>query len=91
MQGIWLGSPPFLSFGVKGHLEGVPRCPILKGRKLTSWRFQPPLKTMSQIGNFPQFPQMDVSKNNGIPKSSSLIGFSIINHPFGGTPTFGNT
>ena len=25
------------------------------------------------------------------PKSSILIGFSIINHPFGGTPIFGNT
>ena len=25
------------------------------------------------------------------PKSSSLIGFSIINHPFWGTPIFGNT
>ena len=34
---------------------------------------------------------MDVSKNNGIPKSSILIGFSIINHPFWGTPIFGNT
>jgi len=27
---------------------------------------------------------MDVSENNGIPKSSILIGFSIINHPFWG-------
>ena len=27
---------------------------------------------------------MDVSKNNGTPKSSILIGFSIINHPFWG-------
>ena len=31
---------------------------------------------------------MGVSKNNGIPKSSILIGFSIINHPFWGTPYF---
>ena len=33
------------------------------------------------------------SKNNGTPKSSILIGFSIINHPFWGinTPIFGNT
>ena len=30
-------------------------------------------------------------KNNGIPKSSILIRFSIINHPFWGTPIFGNT
>ena len=33
----------------------------------------------------------DVSENNGTPKSSILIGFSIINHPFWGTPIFGNT
>ena len=35
---------------------------------------------------------MDVSKNRGgPPKSSILIGFSLINHPFWGTPIFGNT
>ena len=28
---------------------------------------------------------MDVSENSGTPKSSILIGFSIINHPFWGT------
>ena len=33
---------------------------------------------------------MGVSKNRGIPKSSLLIRFSIINHPFWGTPIFGN-
>ena len=33
---------------------------------------------------------MGVSKNNGTPKSSILIGFSIINHPFWGTIIFGN-
>ena len=33
-----------------------------------------------------------VSKNNGTPKSSILIGFSIINHAFWGfSPIFGNT
>ena len=32
-----------------------------------------------------------VSKNTGTPKSSILIGFSIINHPFWGTSIFGNT
>ena len=30
-------------------------------------------------------------KITGTPKSSMLIGFSIINHPFWGTPIFGNT
>ncbi len=34
---------------------------------------------------------MGVSKNRGTPKSWILIGFSIINHPFWGTPIFGNT
>ena len=34
---------------------------------------------------------MDVSKNRGTPKSSILIGFSLINHPFWGTSIFGNT
>ena len=34
---------------------------------------------------------MDVSENSGTPKSSILIGFSIINHPLWGTPIFGNT
>ena len=33
---------------------------------------------------------MDVSENSGTPKSSILVGFSIINHPFWGTPIFGN-
>ena len=35
--------------------------------------------------------QMGVSRNTVIPKSSILIRFSIINHPFGDTPIFGNT
>ena len=30
--------------------------------------------------------EMGVSENGGIPKSSILIWFSIINHPFWGTP-----
>ena len=39
-----------------------------------------------------QFHQdMDVSENSGNPKSSILIGISIINHPFWGIPIFGNT
>ena len=34
---------------------------------------------------------MGVSKNRGTRKSSFLIRFSLINHPFWGTPVFGNT
>ena len=37
------------------------------------------------------YSHMGVSKNSGTPKSSILIGFSIINCPFWGTPIFGNT
>ncbi len=35
--------------------------------------------------------KMGASKNSGTTKSSILIGFFIINHPFWGTPIFGNT
>ena len=34
---------------------------------------------------------LGVSENSDTPKSSILIGFSIINHPFWGTTIFGNT
>ena len=34
---------------------------------------------------------MGVSENRGTPKSSILIGISIINHPFWGTTILGNT
>ena len=37
------------------------------------------------------FYYMGVSKNNGTPKSSILIGFSIMNHPFWDTTICGNT
>ena len=41
-------------------------------------------------GSEDPFIHLGVSENNGTPKSSILIGFSIINHPFWGTPIFGN-
>ena len=34
---------------------------------------------------------MGVSENGGTPKPSNLIGNAITNHPFWGTPIFGNT
>ncbi len=46
-------------------------------RQLCSWEWK-------------MFVSMGVSKNNGIPKSSIFIGFSIVNHPFWGTTIFGN-
>ena len=45
----------------------------------------------SRLGELFAQTNMGVSKNRGTPKSSILIGFSIINHPFWGTPIFGNT
>ncbi len=43
------------------------------------------------IGHSKRRVDMGVSKNNGTPKSSILIGFSIINHPFWGNPIFGKS
>ena len=51
--------------------------PFCGGRVLVSR-----VTTITKIG---------VSKNKGTPKSSILIGFSFINHPFWGTPILGNT
>ena len=43
-------------------------------------------------GKIPRsFINMGVSKIRGTPKSSILIGFSIISHPFWDIPIFGNT
>ena len=48
------------------------------------------IETKSCIDFVAYSEHMGVSKHNGTPKSSILIGFSIINHPFLGTPIFGN-
>ncbi len=48
-----------------------------------------PAKVTGKKGNWWLY--MGVSKNSGTPKSSILIGFSLINHPFWGTPIFRNT
>ena len=46
-------------------------------------------KSQGHLGCIPKpVVNMDVSENSGTPKSSILIGFSIINHPFWGTPIF---
>ena len=46
---------------------------------------------VSYLYNYQINVDMGVSKNRGTPKSSISIGFSIINHPFWGSPIFGNT
>ena len=58
-------------------------------RHLLSRWYTPLILWLNFLVNVPLY--MGVSKNNGTPKSSILIGFSIINHPFWGTPIFGNT
>ena len=56
-----------------------------------------PLKSLrpwkkNLLNHYGQTLHMGVSKNMGKPPKSSIsIGFSIINHPFWGTPIFGNT
>ena len=58
--------------------------PWASGRR---WTRQKVLLTIWILASSQQ-KKVGVSKNNGIPKSSILIGFSIINHPFWGTPNF---
>ena len=55
--------------------------------------FRGELLVLGRVYIYSRFSKRDyigVSKNTGTPKSSILIGFSIINHPFWGTPSFGN-
>ena len=55
------------------------------------WADQPGRREFNCQHGLVQMIYMDVSENSGTPKSSILIGFSIIHHPFWGTPIFGNT
>ena len=57
----------------------------LQGTNISSFK-----GILKMIFLFPRW-DMGVSKNRGTTKSSILIGFSLINHPFWGTPIFGNT
>ena len=78
---------PTLRFGVLKGIVFEVKIPKPQGR----WPWM-----LFVIVSYPTFMDslyiyMAVSKNRGTPKSSILIGFSIINHPFWGTPIFGNT
>ena len=83
---IWLSSP---------KVPGFPGCAISLEAEVHPWiRLNRYL--LSDVADvcwcFFLVPvNMDVSENSGTPKSSILIGFSIINHPCWGTPIFGNT
>ena len=88
-QSYWL--LPFVTNVIQGSIRNMSVC-FLKERcviliVLSGVLFQH-LEIVVVIFVDPDY--MDVSKNNGTPKSSILIGCSIINHPFWGTPIFGN-
>ena len=63
---------------------------VLAG-SLTFFRVEGCMEAMFKLHLIYIYIYMGVSENNGTPKSSILIGFSIINHPFWGTPIVGNT
>ena len=59
-----------LSFGASIRMQ------LMVSFSLTFEAFEPPNPWRNERTN------MDVSENRGTPKSSILIGFSTINHPF---------
>ena len=60
-------------------------------KKTSPWFLGTKQKILMDSTGLKQGEHMGVSENSGTSKSSILIGFSIINHPFWGTPIFGNT
>ena len=78
--------PKHERFKVSMTVPGSKRVPFIKNEWIMATHCEPGFWQPPRY----QF-QQGVSRNRGTPKSSILIGFSIINHPFGGTPIFGNT
>ena len=73
-------------------LEKVPKNIIPKnGALIILHHGRNPLKNITNKNQIQENHHLGVSENGGTPKSSIFIGFSIINHPFWGTPIFGNT
>ena len=64
------------------------KVPVLRfsARLLSIQKKNIPTKSKRKIKCIYIYLYMDVSENSGTPKSSILIGFSIINNPFWGTP-----
>ena len=88
-----LGTPPKIDFKTTLPTQK-------KNKHVPFLRSLPRMEIMFEVyndiilivfGNGPFWAYVGVSKNNGTPKTSILIGFSIINHPFWGTTIFGNT
>ena len=88
---IWVNLIIFSPTGAPWYLQKV----IFAGRKTNTcsefWCPPEVVLNISQQFDSVSYVYMGVSKNKGTPKSSILIRFSIINHPFWGTPIFGNT
>ena len=78
---LWKSAGP-LAFVVEAQLLSCHASAVAGWRGGYGW-----WKNGRLLGGTPS----DVSENKGTPKSSILIGFSIINHPFWGTSIFGNT
>ena len=91
LEGKFIGPHIFSIFrGIKGcqrysksWLENTPLQVEFSKHLFCKYHYVQKKKQHSPIWVFP--------KNRGTPKSSILIGFSIINHPFWGTFIFGNT
>ena len=79
-----LRDPSQMQFDLLWIRDGFVRCVFFVGPKSYPLPMYPYGKSLYKA-------YMDVSENSGTPKSSILIGFSIINHPFWGTSIFGNT
>ena len=87
---VYEGIPFIWGFGdvwgmLQGYVGAPLECVLLPPRfDLMMWCFDVVFWLADRL-------DMGVSKNSCTPKSSILIGFSIINHPFWDTPIFGNT
>ena len=76
-----------LSFKLKVRPQGSGQGPV--GRIHVWMEAENPQKTWKKSMHGKDY--MVVSENSGTSKSSILIGFSIIKHPFWGSSIFGNT
>ena len=60
------------------------------GRRGQSWVVSNPCWPFFWNVSKGSSPDTEVSRNGGTLKSSILVGFSLVNHPFCGTPIYGN-
>ena len=89
--GIWISD-----FTIPINKDSINYTPLIRPNQsslfLTAQNIIRHWRCITRYRIFEQFEHIyGVSKNHGTPKSSILIGFSIINHPFWGTPIFGST